>query len=586
MGLAFDHTKRVVGLRRQVELVEAVVGASSGDESRWLEWKSTLDLSKAEGRFSVARGILGMANRMPDIAARYVEGHGYFLVGVEEGAVHGVDEHDVEKVVPWLERYLGSFDRYDLTYVPIEWEGERRKVLLVDVVPPQWGDPLFPLRRDYDTYREGTVFHRSNGCTEPARAKEIDALSARARRAAQQLAVRLSASGAVTQMPPSADIRLEVLRERREALLAQLTPRRVATFGAAEEDGSRDREALSGMSTAQVMDLRHRAADGQELSPQEQTTLAAVRRWERRTAAFLGLAFPELSALSSLQRDARTPDRFRQQVDAYIEECQQAQGRSLLQAVSRRSIPLIVRMTNPSEDFIQQVKVVVTLPADVWAYDPEGDAADWPSVPKTYGTVSPFLPGMRPSILSAAVNNAAFRQALRGRHGPDIDNDRARAVITFPARDVRGSETVEFSPLRLFTRSAHAEPAHAEWTATATNVSGVERGQLALPVLTTKMNTSSTSTPMASASNTRLRPAQRAPGIVPVLPRSWSRTPSAWPPTTNSRTVPPTSLRDTRQGSTPSACPQRTAKTPPKLTLTLLSTPRTTTCAPTGAKLP
>lgn len=82
------------------------------DETRWLEWKSRLDVSKAEGAFAVSKAILGFANRMPDLAAQWAEGHAYLLVGVEEEAVHGITRHDIEKVDAWLARYIGDFDRY------------------------------------------------------------------------------------------------------------------------------------------------------------------------------------------------------------------------------------------------------------------------------------------------------------------------------------------------------------------------------------------------------------------------------------------------------------------------------------------
>ncbi|WP_435218068.1 hypothetical protein, partial [Streptomyces sp. bgisy034] len=111
MTLNFEADQPVVGLKRQQALIKAVLGASSADESRWLEWKSRLDVSKAEGAFAVSKAILGFANRMPDVAVQWAEGHAYLLVGVEEEAVHEVPTHDIEKVDAWLGRYIGGFDR-------------------------------------------------------------------------------------------------------------------------------------------------------------------------------------------------------------------------------------------------------------------------------------------------------------------------------------------------------------------------------------------------------------------------------------------------------------------------------------------
>ncbi|MFE9679503.1 hypothetical protein ACFYO5_36270 [Streptomyces sp. NPDC006259] len=77
-----------------------------------------MDVSKADGAFTVSKAILGFANRMPDVAAQWAGGHAYLLVGVEEEALHGVATHDIEKVDTWLGRYIGDFDRYQFTYVP------------------------------------------------------------------------------------------------------------------------------------------------------------------------------------------------------------------------------------------------------------------------------------------------------------------------------------------------------------------------------------------------------------------------------------------------------------------------------------
>jgi hypothetical protein len=67
------HIDTAAAIRRpadQAALVQAVLTADGTDETYWLEWKSRLDLTAAEGRFTVAKVILGLANRHPDYAAR------------------------------------------------------------------------------------------------------------------------------------------------------------------------------------------------------------------------------------------------------------------------------------------------------------------------------------------------------------------------------------------------------------------------------------------------------------------------------------------------------------------------------------
>ncbi|MFF2126557.1 hypothetical protein ACFVW1_14350 [Streptomyces olivochromogenes] len=99
MTLNFEADQPVVGLKRQQALIRAVLGATSADETRWLEWKSRHDVSKAEGAFAVSKAILEFANRMPDVEAQWAEGHACLLVGVEEEPLHGVTTYDIEKPV-------------------------------------------------------------------------------------------------------------------------------------------------------------------------------------------------------------------------------------------------------------------------------------------------------------------------------------------------------------------------------------------------------------------------------------------------------------------------------------------------------
>jgi hypothetical protein len=47
-------------------VVGAVLPASPADELDWIEWKSTFDLSSKPVQGTLARHILGMANRLPE----------------------------------------------------------------------------------------------------------------------------------------------------------------------------------------------------------------------------------------------------------------------------------------------------------------------------------------------------------------------------------------------------------------------------------------------------------------------------------------------------------------------------------------
>ncbi|MFF4145166.1 hypothetical protein ACFY0A_28090 [Streptomyces sp. NPDC001698] len=303
MTLNFEADQPVVGLKRQQALIKAVLGASSADETRWLEWKSHLDVSKAEGAFAVSKAILGFANRMPDVAAHWAEGHAYLLVGVEEEALHGVTTHDIEKVDAWLGRYIGDFDRYQFTYVPFANGEGTRHVMLVDVFPPRWGDPLHTLRKAHQSYHPGMIFHRYAGKTEPARPAEIEALTERARRAAQRVSVDLApVTGAVAALPPTEDVRNGILDVLRKDLMKPLNAAHPVKMSKAAE----------------------------ALFPD------------------LAVAAGTLNSLRALAvHDYRSPEDFRQEVEEYLRNFDQAMQQSLVQAIHATGTSLKLKLTNP-----------------------------------------------------------------------------------------------------------------------------------------------------------------------------------------------------------------------------------------------
>lgn len=75
-------------------VVDAVLGSSPADELDWIEWKSTLDLGGKPVRGTLARYILGMANRVPGQAAAHAGGRGFVVVGAEPGNRHGITAAD------------------------------------------------------------------------------------------------------------------------------------------------------------------------------------------------------------------------------------------------------------------------------------------------------------------------------------------------------------------------------------------------------------------------------------------------------------------------------------------------------------
>jgi hypothetical protein len=80
-------------------LVEAVRGAGGYDETRWIEWKRTLELTATAGIRHIAKQILGFANRDPQIAAMWAGGYAYLVIGASPDALEGVTQVDPEQLV-------------------------------------------------------------------------------------------------------------------------------------------------------------------------------------------------------------------------------------------------------------------------------------------------------------------------------------------------------------------------------------------------------------------------------------------------------------------------------------------------------
>lgn len=81
--LNLDTSRPLRGYTQLTSLMDAVYAALPEDEADWIEWKGQWDFSTNGGRGHTARHILGMANRVPDVASRIAGGCGYIVFGVE-----------------------------------------------------------------------------------------------------------------------------------------------------------------------------------------------------------------------------------------------------------------------------------------------------------------------------------------------------------------------------------------------------------------------------------------------------------------------------------------------------------------------
>lgn len=170
-----DTTRALRTDEELLGLVEAIHSSPRiAQETNWLEWKSSLNLGVVEGRFAVAKAILGFSNRSVAEAQRACEGVACMVVGVEPGSAAGVADIDHASLGQGLKTYVDGV-RWSLHYV--EFVGVT--VLVIVIEAPRSGDPIHTLQKTYDKHYAGTVFHRGAAQTEPAGPKVIAMLQER-----------------------------------------------------------------------------------------------------------------------------------------------------------------------------------------------------------------------------------------------------------------------------------------------------------------------------------------------------------------------------------------------------------------------
>lgn len=153
--ISTDREFRTLG--ELTALVKAVANSPvRTQETRWAEWKSSLDLETAHGKFTVAKAILGFANLSPETSAEWCEGTAYVVVGAAPGRVDGITFMDHSALMQKIKTYAVG-PRWTPHYLP--YGG--KDILVIVVAPPRHGDHIHTLQTDYDKAQAGTIFHRS-----------------------------------------------------------------------------------------------------------------------------------------------------------------------------------------------------------------------------------------------------------------------------------------------------------------------------------------------------------------------------------------------------------------------------------------
>ncbi|MFI6587431.1 helix-turn-helix domain-containing protein [Embleya sp. NPDC050493] len=509
MAPGFDHRHRPV---RPAELLALIHAVRDGvvEESTWLEWKSTLDLTAKRDLSHIARAVLAFANRMPDDADLFVEGHGYLLVGVDKGVVQGVAWRDPIDLSRGVEAYTGDCLRWFPAYLKVDCpDGEQREVLVIDVEPPRWGDPIHVARKESEHFKDGAVLVRNMGNSAPAKSRQVDALSQRMLRSRDSLCLDVEVASGIP-IPVIGvvreDLEATVEREKR-SVLESLLEWEARNRAARPRDGGFDAadfadgpEADSGVRTytsnppvlsfSEYQELAKRRAEGEELDDTERHML---RAFEARTQATLGMAFAGLASLVNTVPDGRSPEQYRAEVDRYIAAYGQTLGRDAHERAVRSVAPLRLRLCNPTDTNLAQVEIQLYVPGDVTAVQPPASATfdpGYPDRPTPYGPRprSPLgfefpMPSfaLAPRVTSAQnILGPSHRPARR----PVIRNG-GSTTIDFPPVDLRPHSQIDLDPIVLLVRTPAPSTVVGTWQATCTNKDGRTAGTLTLTTGTT-----------------------------------------------------------------------------------------------------
>lgn len=402
-----------------------------GSETDWLEWKSTLDLTTAPGRFEVSRQILGMANRVPGLARQNCGGHGYILVGVEPGAMPGTDRLDPAQLHDGINPYLGATGP---AWRPRYIQVDNATILAIEVEPPRAGDSIHTLKKTYDSSTKGAIFVRKNGKTHPAEPEDIENLEQRVQGAQLDLDLAL-----VGDLPISwFDM---------QALIAT-----IERFANSERDAQ----------------LR-RARQMQDPDP-----VAEAYSQISRTVA-IALHGP----------DDRAIEQYADEVAQWHSQWTERAPEHWMSAYAAASHGMCsLSLTNLTDHNFTSVEVCLEIPGARVITDLDEIETNLPKMPRPFGQGRGLAGITVPDHLT--MSHLAKSLAVAGLDYAStvwVDNDDDGAFVTWEAGDVRPEQQLRTDPLYVLVGEAPStRQLSVGWRATSTSVSGVARGAIHLPL--------------------------------------------------------------------------------------------------------
>jgi hypothetical protein len=314
-----DLSRLPAGTGGWLALVNHALALGDLSEVDYLELKGALSFTEKQDRkrsaVVLSRAILGMANRMPDLAGKHLSGSGVVFVGIDQSTVVGAESVDGAVLRDLIEQYVGEDGpAWDHQFI----NHPDGLVLALIVDRPQWGDRIHACRKDYSddatrlSVRDGDVLVRVPGKTRPASHHDLANL------------------------------------ERRRAKAPHTGAQVSVTYAGAFDRTSRAnvRELLEGMVEAEADELIGGIPAPVPRSPYTNGIQAILEQ-------------------TSARPDRRSTQQFRAEVEKWREECWEV-TEGVVTEFLRHMLPhgtFVIR--NESDRYLENVRVQVSLAPDV-----------------------------------------------------------------------------------------------------------------------------------------------------------------------------------------------------------------------------
>jgi hypothetical protein len=310
-------------------------------ETHWLERKGPLQLGTAGHKFAVAKAILAFANRDPDAAAPFFDGHALLVIGISNtGEVTGIPRIEDHQLIKALQPYLGQDDapRWVARRHRVD---DRHDVLIIDIDAPRPGDPIFTLRRNFGNFPAGTVFTRPSTESEPADPRAIAMLSRRLIARTQDFQVELTLNDdAVTRYTYDPAFLAALLRREVDHYRRDLRP----------PPPPRDQPA----------------ALGRLARTQARTAFAATDRLKPQ--------FDALRLMDVRHEETRTEEEYLQEIEGWAASVQRDFPNLVLDVLALSRPIATFTVTNTCGRFLEDLEVEVHIDGDVIQHPKPYDA--------------------------------------------------------------------------------------------------------------------------------------------------------------------------------------------------------------------